>query len=414
MRPVSDPAPQNFSTTSIEFFRLRNPSFFNQTLLGQESADLVLQAPQQRSESPILDPVLNLTHEASSLRLKLATERRESHHMKPRHSTYQPATNVSFMGRELEYSKDEIARLQLEVVTWEERCGRLEKALQDVRDMLKNREKEVERLRKERDKLLTDRGEAQANGHSPNQKSKRESRMMGKNQGGRQNEGKAPDREAPLPPLPKDEQRHDRNLSMISISSDISREEHRARVQSMETFMTMTDSWSGSQVIQAVQDLNSEVLQFAASAAEICLSDNNPGSTQAKSTLALQETASRLGPNFARFLSLRNHTHDPILVQFALQACVLSCVVRWFSSFCVGLPAKPDAFFAQIYLHMRSGGEYYTIIRQLGLLTTDTSIPSTLPWKNKPSVSSLSSYSNGAPTSSSFPDARQPYRRGSR
>jgi hypothetical protein len=53
-----------------------------------------------------------------------------------------------------------------------------------------------------------------------------------------------------------------------------------------------------------------------------------------------------------RILVGRDHSHDPLLVQLALQGCVSLCIARALSSFCIGFPSKSDAVLAQIYSHM--------------------------------------------------------------
>ncbi|EPQ52672.1 hypothetical protein GLOTRDRAFT_79797 [Gloeophyllum trabeum ATCC 11539] len=252
------------------------------------------------------------------------------------------------MAYELDLAKDEVGRLRVQVVTLEERCGRLEKTLQEMREMVRARDKELDRLKKERDRLLIDRTQSPAIAH--NLKHGRAGKTHNDKQGSKHSIDE--DRAS----LRYSRQIQDvHGLDLLSMSpTSLAFEEQRARLQSAETFMTKTDAWSGAQVIQAVQDLNSEVLQYAASAAELCLADYSAKPPPAKCREATIATASRLGEGLARVLSTRNHSQDPILVQFALQAAVIVCTARCFSSFCVGLPLKPDAFFAQIYLQIRS------------------------------------------------------------
>lgn len=130
-------------------------------------------------------------------------------------------------------------------------------------------------------------------------------------------------------------------------------EEYIAHLQSFDVFMTKSDNWSGAQVIQAVRDLNSEILQFAATATELCTFDKESTASIAQAT---QNTASRLGSNLANLLATRDHGQDPILIQFALQAALCGCIHRSLNSFCVGFPAKYDALLAQLYLRMCSAG----------------------------------------------------------
>jgi len=145
-------------------------------------------------------------------------------------------------------------------------------------------------------------------------------------------------------------------------------DEYIAHLQSFDVFMTKTDSWSGSQVIQAVRDLNSEILQFSASLTELhyTIEANNGGKRPMINpnviSLAKQNTATRLGVPFMHVLSTRGHSQDSsMLVQFALQATLCAIIDRTLASFCVGFPAKYDALLNQLYLRMCSSGKFFSL-----------------------------------------------------
>lgn len=149
-------------------------------------------------------------------------------------------------------------------------------------------------------------------------------------------------------------------MSVVSTTSappPTFQEEYIAHLQSFDVFMTKSDNWSGAQVIQAVRDLNSEIIQFAASATELCTFDKE---STTSITQATQNTSSRLGSNLANLLATRDHSQDPILIQFALQAALCGCIHRSLNSFCVGFPAKYDALLGQLYLRMCSKGSSKT------------------------------------------------------
>jgi len=157
------------------------------------------------------------------------------------------------------------------------------------------------------------------------------------------------------------------STSMASIHGGPTlQDEYIAHLKSFDVFMTKTDSWSGAQVVQAVKDLNSEVLQFSASLAELhyAIDTNNGGARPAMNPNALsqakQNTATRLGVPFMHLLSTRDHSQDSsMLVQFALQATLCSIIDRILASFCVGFPAKYDALLSQVYLRMCSSGKFF-------------------------------------------------------
>ncbi|KAJ7158681.1 hypothetical protein C8R46DRAFT_906777, partial [Mycena filopes] len=105
----------------------------------------------------------------------------------------------------------------------------------------------------------------------------------------------------------------------------------------------------GPKWIQAVHDLNSEIIQFAASAIELCTIDSNsPTSAQ-----AMQDTTARLGSNLAGLLSARErNSQDPTLVGLALQAGIATCIARSMTTFALGLPSKSDVILSHLYSHI--------------------------------------------------------------
>jgi len=126
-----------------------------------------------------------------------------------------------------------------------------------------------------------------------------------------------------------------------------------AQKRSSEYFLTRTDGgWSGAQVLQAVHDLNSEILQFSAAATELCKFERNSTTSPSKLIQATHDVSSRVGQNAAHILSNRDHSQDPILVQIALQGCIVACIKKALSAFCMGFPSKHDTVLSQIYSHI--------------------------------------------------------------
>ena len=160
------------------------------------------------------------------------------------------------------------------------------------------------------------------------------------------------------------------STSMTSIHGGPTfQDEYIAHLQSFDIFMTKTDTWSGAQVIQAIRDLNSEILQFSASLAELhyAIDTNNGGKRLAINpnvlSQAKQNTATRLGIPFMHVLSTRDHGQDSsMLVQFALQATLCAIIDRTLTSFCVGFPAKYDELLNQLYLRMCSSGRFFSLV----------------------------------------------------
>ncbi|KAJ7714969.1 hypothetical protein DFH07DRAFT_369310 [Mycena maculata] len=288
--------------TTVEFFALRNPT---PAPGGQPSRS---SHSESRTLTPVPDPIGKLTRECASLREQLdATdpdlrfEGSEPFHMR----------------RGLENITNQLARSQAEVVKLEERCKMLERALRGTREMLEARESELEHLRKVASvSSLPEQVHDDSPGRQSSSDGSRNRLMTGNGTAG--------------------------STSMLV-------EEQRAQLRSTEIYMTRTDSWSGQQIIQAVQDLNSEIIQLAASAIELCTFDSKGPSTPQ----AMQDTSARLGPNLAGLLSARERNiQDPTLVGLALQAAMATCITRAMSSFALGLPSKSEVILSQIYSHM--------------------------------------------------------------
>ncbi|ESK94662.1 hypothetical protein Moror_14298 [Moniliophthora roreri MCA 2997] len=280
--------------------------FIAQTLRSPTSStQSVADSDEDKSiDSPIFDPFPVSTKEGASLRQKFdAADGRQNI------CSFNSTTGFTLpsMRREFDETKRELARTKLEVAKLQDRCKLLEKTLAETKEIVRMREEELERIR-------NDRGD----------------------HGGHESSGAA-------------ERRYSANSDD---TEHVYSEESLARIKTTEVFMTRTDSWSGAQVLQAIHDLNSEILQFSAAATELCtFSRNNSTPTKAVAQ-ATQDTVARLGPNLVKILSGRDHSQDPILVQLALQGCISTCVARALSVFCMGYPTKADNVLTQIYSHI--------------------------------------------------------------
>ncbi|KAF8071764.1 hypothetical protein FPV67DRAFT_895932 [Lyophyllum atratum] len=318
MLPIANLNIRNIYDNAAEFFSLQSPTW---SLAAHTSDSSNASSPSTaRSAGP--DP--------SPLRERLDA------------ACHSPTTSLAglshfSMRRELDVTKRELAKSQGEVTRLEERCKMLEKTLKETREMLRTRDAEVEKLRREKEKerMMAERRRSDIGPQHQPFVPPRDLHSRHSSLDMRTTNGHMSGRSTPS--------QHERALSLAGS------EEERARIRSTELYMTRTDSWSGAQVVQAVHDINSEILQFAASATEICTFDRDSRPSSSRSVQAMHDTSSRLGPNFARILSNRDHSQDPILVQLALQGCVSICITRALASFCMGFPAKPDTMFSQIY-----------------------------------------------------------------
>ena len=136
------------------------------------------------------------------------------------------------------------------------------------------------------------------------------------------------------------EQLRERNRTLDAENTELRRvaEERRLEVRSMERFLTKTDRWAGSDLVQAVKDINSEILQFAAAASEamhppapngssatgVGSRRNTPSPSPAPGPAAsrrkaLERVAARFGSKMRQVLEKRDHSQDPTILQYALQ-----------------------------------------------------------------------------------------------
>ena len=134
-------------------------------------------------------------------------------------------------------------------------------------------------------------------------------------------------------------------------------EERALEVKSLETFLTKTDRWAGAQIVQTVKDLNSEILQFSAAASESFALEHREVRNTSSRQKSVDWLKARHGTALCRCLERRDHSQDPTLLQYALQASISHSLCRALSSFVFGSPSKLDQILMKIYLHMHITGE---------------------------------------------------------
>lgn len=271
------------------------------------------------------------------------------------------ASTLYSMRREHDATKSDLSRSKAEAARWEERCKSLEKTLKETRDLLKVRDQEIQTLKKERDKNPPERQLRERASMYIDRRRSRDTihHRSNSNQSQLSQQIRLSADWSNIRDETCNHRRNDSDLHIDNMST-VS-EEERAQARSSETFLNKIDLWSGAQVIQAVQDLNSEILQFAASATELCTFSKQRSNT-AKVNQASSEVASRLGDALSRLLATRDHSQDPMLVQLALQGCISYCVSRALSSFCIGYQSKANITLTQIYTHMSQSGDSQKIL----------------------------------------------------
>ncbi|KAG6330081.1 hypothetical protein ID866_9009 [Astraeus odoratus] len=363
MLPVANLHLKDLYETTVEFFTLRSPAFSFRNFPGDESDSTAsdLSVPLTPGDlSPVSDPVATLQKECANLRVKLSAAKRA--HCPSACSCRSfgasaAASTLYTMRRDHDATKTELARAQAELVKWEEKCRLLEKTLKETKDLLRARDCEIEALKQDKEKLIADRRSRE---RPPSQLDRRRSQDIAHNRSNsshsllsqciRSNSDWTDHRDAETASQASGSRPRASSDVVADNISTVS-EEERAHTRSTEIFLTKTDLWSGAQVIQAVQDLNSEILQFAASAVELCTFTKQRPS-HGKIAHTVNEITTRIGPGLARLLSTRDHSQDPMLVQLALQGCITFCISRALSSFCIGYQSKANITLTQIYTHM--------------------------------------------------------------
>lgn len=316
-----------------------------------------------------------------------------------------------------------------------ERCKQLEKTLREVQDLLKDRDREIADLKQERDRLMAEREHDRKIMRDREQMRERERILERQREKEREREReqekrrelereqeREKEREQQQQRAREEEERK-RRLSHSSGSLRRARSqapasptrfspmnidlEQVAQLRSLDVFLTKTDGWSGAQVIQAVEDLNTEIAHFAASATEICVFDRQLAASHARrgsrrgrggysnvdgrafkgAMLSVDEAAGVapwLDPSFVKILASRDHEQDPVLVQLALQASVATCCARSLSLFCVGFPSKLDGMLTRVLAHMQITGMCNIFLPEIWLADCITRIepqPTSSRWR---------------------------------
>ena len=137
-------------------------------------------------------------------------------------------------------------------------------------------------------------------------------------------------------------------------------ESNSKELRSLESFLTKTDDYSGQQIIQAVHDLNTEILQLAAAVSdEFPLTRRSPGLWKESHCEFIREA---IGDGMLALLRDGDHEDDPTVVQLAVQAWEVWCCRQVLDSFCAGAPPEVDCFLNDVFREMQSSGKPFLSI----------------------------------------------------
>ena len=326
-----------------------------------------------------------------------------------------PPSTIAAVRSELELTRADLARAHADAAKLADRCKALDRALKDAADAARARDNDLDGLARERDQLRQDRDQLAQDRDRIAQDRDQLRKDLDQLLAERPSRAQPPDRAAPPlrpdsrqgdrpaarrdAPFDLDDKRHGRprspfpsrrhkstpptqrplsgiidpspppssSTTTLSSTSSTTSYSLSSSTKPNDPFLTKTDSWSGAEVLVAVQDLNSEILQLAAAATELVPatekrtnkpppSPSPPAAATARLAHAAKDTAARLGQPFARLLATRDHAQDSVLIQCALQACAAAHAARLLAMFCVGLPAPTNALFCQLHAHMHATG----------------------------------------------------------
>jgi hypothetical protein len=137
-------------------------------------------------------------------------------------------------------------------------------------------------------------------------------------------------------------------------------ETRTSELKGAQAFLTKADSLSGAEVTSMVEGLNSEILQTAAFMADSFKFAGTLASAAQERHEACERVEYMLGKRISVMLSSVQHSEDPMLVQIALQSCLVwhcGCFIRQWSWELDNSGAVQ--LLENIYARVRKAGEKY-------------------------------------------------------
>ncbi|KAH9178227.1 hypothetical protein EDB89DRAFT_1843711 [Lactarius sanguifluus] len=373
--------------TTVELFALRKP--FASLISSDRSIDGTPHRAHSLPPPPSQSDILARGRAAARRRRggdqsspSVSTER--SSIGKPNHSPQSSRVEpsnaiVASLRSELDATRSELTRFQSDATKLAEKYRILERVLQDAKDALRSRDKQIEDLKRERDFAMADRRSRGPVRDFDRRALRYDARRSSGTRSPSSRTAYDSDHDHDLDELPLMKSaspfrgRSRRNKSLPPVPGPrvvTATYDDGCPPPGLEVFLTKTDSCSGAQVIQAVQDLNTEIIQLAAGATENVTLQGRDKTPQARMNQANKGVTSRLGAAFAGLLVSRDHSEEPALLQFGLQACVATCVARLLGVFCVGLPLATNELFLQLHTRLHATEPQATSSRWRALTLT--------------------------------------------
>jgi uncharacterized phage infection (PIP) family protein YhgE len=153
---------------------------------------------------------------------------------------------------------------------------------------------------------------------------------------------------------------HNLRSSYVELANSVrTLESSGEELRSLKSFLTKTDDYSGQQIVQAIHDLNTEILQLAAAVSdEFPLTRRSPGLWKESHCEFIREA---IGDGMLSLLRDGDHEDDPTVVQLAIQAWEVWCCRQVLDAFCAGAPPEVDRFLHDVFREMQSSGEHLSI-----------------------------------------------------
>jgi hypothetical protein len=147
-------------------------------------------------------------------------------------------------------------------------------------------------------------------------------------------------------------------------------ETRTSELKGAQAFLTKADSLSGAEVTSMVEGLNSEILQTAAFMADSFEFAGPLPPTAMERNEARERIEYMLGKRMSTMLSSVQHSEDPMLVQIALQSCLVWHCVCFIQALSFGESSDAYKVIENIYQRVKQAGEIYDCRSQADLLTT--------------------------------------------
>lgn len=153
---------------------------------------------------------------------------------------------------------------------------------------------------------------------------------------------------------------HSLRTSYVELANSVrTLESSGEELRSLKSFLTKTDDFSGQQIVQAVHDLNTEILQLAAAVSdEFPLTRRSPGLWKESHCEFIRGA---IGDGMLALLRDSDHEEDPTIVQLAVQAWEVWCCRQVLDAFCAGAPPEVDRFLQDVFREMQLSGECFLV-----------------------------------------------------